>query len=245
MRIPEGFRLAGAGVLVRSGYEEELTGWLERARRPAHAAPEAEGGRGGIARAELADGAHAYVRRYRHGGLLGGLLGEAYFGRPPRPWRELEATEAARHAGILAPEVLAAVVEPYGGAVFGVPYRGLLVTRAIDGRRSLRQALLDAGTAGEREGWLDAAVAAVRQLHACGVRHPDLNVTNLLVGDDPAEPVAVIDFDRASAGPASVGWIGRWLARRRLARSVAKLGLAGLSRAECRERLAPICGGDS
>jgi len=238
VRVPEGFRLAEAGTLVRMGYEGDLPGWRERAR--AVDPTPGRGGRGGLARAPLRDGAHAFVRRYRRGGLLGGLLGEAYFGRPPRPWRELVATEAARRAGVLAPEVLAAVVEPFERAVFGVPYRGVLVTRALEDRRSLRDALLGASSSAERVRWMQAVVAAVRQLHACGVRHPDLNVTNLLVGGSPQVPIAVIDFDRAVAGARPVGWLGRVMASRRLARSVAKLELPELSRSECRGLLAPI-----
>lgn len=240
MRIPEGFRLTEAGSLVRAGYEAQLPGWTQRARDATGVEAAPNGGRGGLARARLADGAHAFVRRYRHGGLLGELLGEAYFGRPPRPWRELVATEAARAAGVLAPEVLAAVVEPFGVAVFGVPYRGILVTRAIEGRRSLRDALTSASSPEERDAWIAAAVAAVRQLHARGVHHPDLNVTNLLVADAPTLPIAVIDFDRAVARARPVGWLRRRLARRRLARSIAKLALPGLSRAQCRARLALV-----
>lgn len=240
MRVPEGFRLAAAGTLVRAGHERELAQWMDLSRIAADAGSREHEGRGGIVRAPLEGGDHAYVRRYRRGGLLGEFLGEAYFAKPPRPWRELVATEAARHAGVLAPEVLAAVVEPFEIAVFGVPYRGVLVTRAIEGRRSLGAALLESETVERRERWLDAAIAVVRQLHACGVRHPDLNVTNLLVGEDPTEPVAVIDFDRASVGAESIDWLGRMLARRRLSRSIGKLGLPGLSRMECWDRLRPI-----
>lgn len=238
MNVPEGFRLTEAGSLVRCGYESRLPDWMQRARSAGESV--AAGGRGGLARAPLDDGAEAFVRRYRHGGLLGALLGEAYFGRPPRPWRELVATEAARRAGVVAPEVLAAVVEPFDGAVFGVPYRGLLVTRGLEQRRTFGEALVSASSADQRLRWLAVAVAAVRQLHACGVRHPDLNVTNLLVGDSLDQRVAVIDFDRAVAGTSPVGWLGRRMAHRRLSRSVGKLGLPGLSRAEARGALAAI-----
>ncbi|MDG2303794.1 MAG: lipopolysaccharide kinase InaA family protein [Candidatus Binatia bacterium] len=238
MRVPEGFRLTAAGSLVRCGYESRLPDWVQRARTAGESV--GIGGRGGLARAPLDDGAEAFVRRYRHGGLLGTVLGEAYFGRPPRPWRELVATEAARRAGVVAPEVLAAVVEPFDGAVFGVPYRGVLVTRGLEQRRTFREALLEASSGEERLRWLAVAAAAVRQLHTCGVRHPDLNVTNLLVGDSLDEKVAVIDFDRAVAGTSPVGWVGRRMAHRRLSRSIGKLGLPGLSRAQARRELAVV-----
>lgn len=242
MRIPEGFRLAGAGALVRRGYEGELLAW----RRCAGEGPSGAlgvGGRGASTRARLGDGAYAFVRRYRHGGFLGAVLGEAYFGHPPRPWRELVATEAARRAGVLAPEVLAAVVEPYERSLFGVPYRGVLVTREIAERRLLRDALAGASSEQERRGWIAAASAAVQQLHACGVSHPDLNVTNLLVGRSLELPIAIIDFDRAVARTSPVGPAGRWMARRRLARSIAKLKMPGLGRSDCRRLLSGIVRG--
>lgn len=239
MNVPTDFGLAGAGCLVRRGYEAELSAWRELARLPS---PDS-GGRGGIARTRLADGASAFVRRYRRGGWFGRWLGEAYFGRPPRPWRELVATEAARDAGVVAPEVLAAVAEPFERSVFGVPYRGLLVTRALDGRRTLGDALREAPDESSRERLVAAAVRAVRRLHACGVRHPDLNVSNLLVGPSAETPVAIIDFDRAVVHATPVGWLGRWMARRRLARSLAKLGFPGWSRSSCRDRLAGLLSG--
>ncbi len=241
MRVPEGFRLVDAGCFVRTGYEEQLPVWLDRGRSSV-ASTGLSGGRGATIRAPMGDGQEAFVRRYRHGGLLGRWLGEAYFDWPPRPWRELVATEAARRGGVLAPEILAAVVEPYPRSLLGVPYRGVLVSRGLSQRRSLGEAL--AGATGEaRRAWIDLAVAAIRRLHSCGVRHPDLNVTNLLVGKTVDEPVAVIDFDRARVGVRPVGWFGRWMARRRLSRSLAKLGLEGLSRGQCRRAVDGILEG--
>ncbi len=238
MKPPDGFRRVEAGAWVRAGYEADLAHW--RGCMRGSVADAGDGGRGKLARVPLRDGAAAFVRRYRRGGWAGAVLGETYFGRPPRPWRELVATEAARRAGVVAPEVLAAVVEPVFGAVCGLPYRGVLVTRELGGRRTLREALLDARAGAEVDAWLDAVIRAVRQLHACGIRHPDLNVTNLLVGASAREAVAVIDFDRAVVGTRPVGRIGRLLAHRRLARSVAKLELPALSRTECRRRLAEL-----
>ena len=243
MRIPPDFRLADAGVLVRRGYEGELSGWRRCARDGTPV--EGRGGRGGSIRTRLPGGAEVFVRRYRHGGLLGGVFGEAYFGRPPRPWRELVATEAARRSGIVAPEVLAAWAEPLAVAAFGVPYRGVLVTRALHGRRLLRTALLEASSDAERRRWIGAAVEAIRRLHHGGIRHPDLNVTNLLVGESPEVPIAIIDFDRAVVGASPVGLPGRWMARRRLLRSIGKLALPGLSRVECRRLVGGVASGEA
>jgi hypothetical protein len=230
VKLPEQFAVRGAGVAVRRELDGELARWL--ASDGEAAGPAAAGGRGGLRVMSLPAGGSAFVRRYRHGGLLGRLLGEIYWQHPSRPWRELLATEAARAAGIAAPEVLAAAALPVAQAwPLSLLYRGVLVTRGIEGRRTLADALRTAGSPEERRRWILCAAAAMARLHAAGIRHPDLNAANFLVGDTPEEPAAVIDFDRARVGPRPVGALGRALARRRVARSVAKLGLGGLDRA--------------
>jgi hypothetical protein len=234
--LPAEFDVVRPGVAVRRGYEAELAGWLAWLGDgdPAGARHAGgSGGRGGVRRARLADGGEAYVRRYLHGGLLGALLRDVYWQHPPRPWRELAATEAARRAGVPAPEVLAAAALPLAARRAGGPtflYRGLLVTRALAGRRPLGDALRAARDAGERRAWIACAVRAVQGLHRAGVTHPDLNVSNVLVVDSPEEPAALIDFDRAVVGRRPPGRLRVALAVRRLSRSIAKLGLPGLDR---------------
>jgi hypothetical protein len=214
--------------LIRAGYETRLGEWTGAVGAWGRAP---ESGRGAIARLPLRDG-HAIVKHYRHGGWLAGLVGDLYWQWPPRPWRELAATEAARAAGILVPEVLAAIVAPLrANAPCAWLYRGELVTRELDGRRSLGSALRTARDAAERHGWLLAAARAMRRLHEVGISHPDLSVGNFLVGADADAPIAIIDFDRAVVHSRPVGALGRWAARRRLARSVAKLALPSLDRA--------------
>lgn len=228
MTTPEGFVAVRDGALVRRGHEDELAAFLAAVPRDRQAVGGAPG-RGTTARIALRDGGTAFVRRYVHGGLLGTLLGDRYWQRPPRPLGELAATEAARAAGVVAPEVLAAVVLPAWPA--GLLYRAVLVTRALEGRRSLADALRAATDDATRCAWLGCAVRAVRRLHAAGIHHPDLNVSNVLVAQRPGDDAALIDFDRARVGRGPVGTLGAALARRRLSRSIAKLGLPGLDRA--------------
>lgn len=236
MNLPGEFVVVREHVAVRRGYEAELDGWLRAAYAPppGRAARDVEArpasGRGTVAAVDLPGGGRAFVRRYVHGGLLRHLLRDVYWGRPPRPWRELVATEAARRAGIVAPEVLAAAALPLAGAGARL-YRGVLVTRGLPGRRPLTLALRAASGAAERLEWIACATRAISDLHAAGIRHPDLNVGNVLVAAAPTVPAALIDFDRARVGTRPVGRVGRVLARRRLSRSIAKLGLAGLDRA--------------
>lgn len=216
------------GTVVRRGHEAEIDAFLAAAPSEAAAPDGVHGGRGATRAVSLRDGGAAFVRRYVHGGLLRSLLGAWYWQRPPRPLRELVATEAARHAGVVAPEVLAAIVQP---ALAGLVYRGVLVTRALEQRRALADALRTAADDDARRRWIACAVRAVRRLHAAGIHHPDLNVANVLVGARPEDDAAVIDFDRARVGSGPVGTVGVALARRRLSRSIAKLGLPHLDRA--------------
>ena len=85
MNLPDGFACVGDGVLVRRGYEDAVAGWLERSARAGGAA--GGGGRGGILTERLGDEGRVFIRRYRRGGLLRGLLRDVYWDRPPRPWR--------------------------------------------------------------------------------------------------------------------------------------------------------------
>jgi len=227
VKLPADFVRPRRGVAVRAGFEAEVDAWIAGAGA-GDASEAVAGGRGATHVVALRDGGRAFVRRYRHGGLVGALLHDVYWQRPPRPCRELCATEAARRAGVIAPEVLAAVVQPVRGA--RCLYRGVLVTRGLDGRRALRDALLAAADDAERRAWIDCAVRTVRRLHGSGIHHPDLNVANVLVGARPDAAAALIDFDRARVGTGPVRGLARALARRRLSRSIAKLGLPGLDR---------------
>ena len=223
-----GFAAAGEGVFVRRGFESEARAWRAALDAPAPAREPGSAGRGGARALPIAPGGRAWLKIYRHGGLLGRLLGEVYWDHPSRPLRELAATEAARACGVVAPEVLAAIVLPVGRPFTGF-YRAALVTREIAGRRSLADALRSDPDERERADRIGRCWDVLRRLHRCGIRHRDANATNFLCGAAGEEP-ALIDFDGAVVGTAPVGRIGRSFARRRLARSIGKLGLAGFDR---------------
>ena len=243
MNTPDGYLRTARGALVRKGYAELLDHWLScLGDELPDGAQRVEGGRGGSVRIPLGDGGAAYVRRYRHGGFLGPLLGEIYFGRSYRPWRELEATQAARSAGITAPEVLAAVVQPLAGPWDGFAYRGVLVTRELGSRRTLREVLAAPGSDAEIDRWMEVVLDVVSRLHGVGIEHRDLNFTNLLAGASPAEGLAVIDFDGATISAGPVGGLARRMARRRLARSLAKLPGARLTPREAYRRIDALAG---
>jgi 3-deoxy-D-manno-octulosonic acid kinase len=145
-----------------------------------------------------------YCRRYLRGGLPRYIVRDLYLMRPERPVRELIVTEAARAAGCPVPTVLACAVEEAG-----LFYRGWLVTEAIEQTRPLIDVFLEADSAGRRA-LLGDAGRAIRQLHAAGIYHVDLNGNNLLVREGGS--LVIIDFDK--------GWIGQPCVARRMQRGL-------------------------
>jgi len=194
----------------------EMTALLDAARAGNAIGEAVASGRGGAARLVLRGGKVVYVRQYLRGGLVRFFNRDRFLLRPPRPMRELEATESARAAGCHVPIVHAVAVEESGPF-----YRGWIVTSAIDDARAYIDVLAAAGEDG-RATLLAAAGGAIRDLHDAGVYHPDLNGHNLLIDAD--DKVAIIDFDRAvlaTPGSSRLALKGRdrfWRSLRKLTR---------------------------
>jgi 3-deoxy-D-manno-octulosonic acid kinase len=209
----------GTSVLVRRGYE----GWTERLGLGSEAAEDAErvgGGRAPHPLVELPGGERVLVRRYLRGGAVRHLSRDRYL-LGHRAFAELRALERARAAGVRAPEGIAAAERPrFPG------YSAWLATRWIPEALDLH-AWLVSNPAEEGEAALRAAGEQVGRLHAAGLAHPDLNLRNLLVasrGEDEADGVWVLDFDRARLFPGPVPARRRARDLLRLARSARKLG---------------------
>jgi len=190
--LPEGYvdRDRGNWRVIAARLElREMEALLDAVRTGAAAGEEVASGRGGARRIVLRGGKVVFVRRYLRGGLVRHFVRDLYLLRPPRPIRELLATETARAAGCRVPIVHAVAVEESGPF-----YRGWIVTSAIEGARAYIDLFSGADEAGRRS-LLGAAGSSIRALHDAGVYHPDLNGHNLLIDAD--DEVAVIDFDRA------------------------------------------------
>jgi len=190
--LPEGYVDLDRGLwrVVAARLElAEMTALLEAVRDGKGGGELVSSGRGGARRLVLRGGKVVYVRQYLRGGLVRFFVRDLFLLRPPRPMRELEATETARAAGCHVPIVHAVAVQETGPF-----YRGWIVTSAIDGARAYFDVLAQADEAG-RASLLTAAGASIRGLHDAGVYHGDLNGHNLLVDAD--DKVAVIDFDLA------------------------------------------------
>lgn len=223
MTPPVGFvarREAGTEWWLREAdaawLDELLRGITGRAPRGARAL---YGGRGGTRLVSVGE-RRVVVRPCRRGGLPARFVRDVHLGWRPRPFRELVETVALRARG-------APVVAACGAAVrWIVPgcYRGWLVTDYVEGARTLWQWLAAAPPPEEREAVWTAVGRAVRSLHACGGRHPDLNLNNVLVFPGASGwEVRLIDFDR----PPGAGLARRGAELDRLRRSARKLDPSG------------------
>jgi 3-deoxy-D-manno-octulosonic acid kinase len=248
MRLPAGYTLLRRGA-VRAALRDDLVpalgDWLLAPRlEPPPGARPVPAGRGGAYHLALPGAPAAIVRPYRRGGLLARFVRATYVGPFPRPLQELAATVEARRRGVSAPEVLGARVD--GTLIYG----GALVTAELPGAHTLLEALRRAPDDATRQSLAARAGRAVAHLHAAGVFHADLNLTNVVVhATSEDDAIALLDFDRARlhSGPL------RTRARRRnldrLARSLAKLDPEGtlggqaLRRAFCAAYAGPPASG--
>ena len=118
--------------------------------------------------------ARVVVRHTRHGGLLAAITGDRFL--IPRAPRELAAATRLRAAGVRTPEVIACATYPAG--IFS---RTDVATREVTPARDLGMLLLGPQPPDVRAHALAATGELLRQLATAGVRHPDLNVKNVLI----------------------------------------------------------------
>jgi 3-deoxy-D-manno-octulosonic acid kinase len=201
------------------------------------AAAEAGGtGRAATASIAIPAGPRVIVRRLRHGGLLGPLLGGRYLG-PGRVLRELEATARLRAAGAPVPEPVLALALRRGVcwalAIATVHEEGAVDALEFFAARPDEARLLRAAA---------AAGAALRRFHDAGGRHADLHVKNLLLRETRAGcDVIVIDLDRGRAGAPpgprrrarEIGRLWRSLLKRGVLESLGERGAAAFVSAYC------------
>ena len=207
---------------LKDGQEDTLLNALEGIKDGR--ADRLQGGRGTIHRVPFDRHSLAIVRRYQRGGFVRHFIRDLYWDRPPRPFAELRSTVTAHERGVPTVEVLGAGVE---WTSFGL-YRGTLITREAQGFLNWREWLHTRPPAEKRQLVTEKILQTINTMHATGLYHADLNLTNILVRTDSGRPeVLIIDFDRArlflTALPSS--YRKRTLAR--LRRSLAKLDAEG------------------
>lgn len=210
---PDGAILFDAGAAAQAAFDPDF---FEPARWQAQKSAAAiNGGRGGALFIDAPFG-RCVLRHYRRGGMVAGLMGDRYLwtgAERTRGFAEFRLLAALRQRDLPVPAPVAARYRRQGAH-----YRADLITRRIDGARTLAELLVDRRADEQVSARVGSAIA---RFHAHGAYHADLNAHNVLLNDDA---VWLIDFDRGELRMPARDWQLANLAR--LKRSLLKLGAA-------------------
>jgi Lipopolysaccharide kinase (Kdo/WaaP) family len=206
--IPAGYeqlRLGGTTLVARREQIQALRTALAVGTLYAYAAQHESArplsGRGVAFAVPLPNGEHVVVRHNRHGGLFAPLTGDRFLA-PTRAPYELAMSSRLTRCGVPTPEIVA----------YAVYDAGPLLRRSDVASREVRDsadlgAILTGDNAAERQIALDATATLIGLLSACGARHHDLNVKNVLIGratsptgSASAAKAYVLDVDRVEFG---------------------------------------------
>lgn len=199
--LPPGYErlyLAGAEVVARTAVLPGIAAALAEGSLYDYAAhhPAARSlrGRGIVYAVPLPEGGPpVVVRRSRRGGLMARLTRDRFFGRARAP-HELDVSLHLARLGIPTPEVLAYALysAPPGGQ------RADVVTREVPSAADLATQLLEARDDARRQALLEATGILLARMTAAGVRHPDLNIRNVLIAPDVngEDEAWLLDVDR-------------------------------------------------
>ena len=133
------------------------------------------------------------VRRSRHGGLLGPIRDDRFFGATRGP-RELEISLTLRRLGVASPEIVAYATYP-AGPMFR---RANVVSREVPRSLDLAAALAALSRGDSKRLLLEATGKLLASMSLARARHPDLNIKNVLVAHNDFGGVEsfVLDVDR-------------------------------------------------
>lgn len=129
------------------------------------------------------------LRHYWRGGLMGRLFGDRFWWQPlsrSRAMAEFALLGQLQAAGLPVPKPVAARCVRHG-----LFYRADLLIERIPNARDLVAILRERALS---DGEWQAVGRVIRQMHAVGAWHSDLNAHNLLL--DNAGKIWVIDFDK-------------------------------------------------
>ena len=179
----------GATLVCRAELVDTLRTWIEaHGSLYGHAAahPERRELRGrAVSWTVPLPGGDGVVRHSWHGGLLAPLTRDLFL-PPTRAPHEQQLSARLRAAGVRTPEVLAYALYP---ATLGLR-RADVVTRLVPGGQDLAALLSSLPVSREpRSAWVRATGGLLHALARAGVRHPDLNLKNVLLtpaADAPA-----------------------------------------------------------
>lgn len=156
--------------------------------------------------AKIAGVGEVVIKHYRRGGLVRHFVKDRYLGLGiSRSRREYEMLEAARRLGVSSPEPLVWAVQ---GRLF---YRAFLVTRRIEGHRSLSD--MGEGDPERCRSAVEKAADQIRLLIDNRIHHVDLHPGNVLLDGDGR--IYIIDFDKARCVPwhrkkLAAAYVKRW-----------------------------------
>ncbi len=149
------------------------------------------------------EGAWVVVRRFTHGGILGGILPEITLGRG-RILRELEVVNWARAHDVPTPRIVATALQ----SSFGPLYRAHVITEEVPGACNMTEFFLrlpsmsDEQANAHKRAAMEALGRAIASMHAAGILHGDLHLRNVLVRLTTEKSSVraqgyLLDFDRA------------------------------------------------
>lgn len=141
-------------------------------------------GRGALLRFRYENG-WGVIRKYYRGGIVRHVLKDAYI-LHNRPARELRLHHYLFEQGLSVPMPLGACWERRGPC-----FRGAIATHQLEAPSLLERLR---ATPGSLDRTLRQCGCVIRQMHGLGVFHRDLQVRNILAGDNA---VYLIDFDNA------------------------------------------------
>lgn len=185
----EGAALGSLETTLRQALAEGT--FYEYAEHHAEAKPLV--GRGIAYAVPLPTGDSVVVRRSRHGGLLGSIRDDKFFGATRAP-RELEISLTLRRLGVSTPEIVAYATYP-AGPMFR---RADVVSREVPRSRDLAASLGALSRGDSKRVLLEATGKLLASLSLAGARHPDLNIKNVLIADNDFGGIEafVLDVDR-------------------------------------------------
>ena len=138
------------------------------------------------------------VRHSRHGGLLAPITGDRFIA-PTRAPHELAISLRLVALGVATPQVVAYVVYPAGPLM----RRSDIVTDEIPDSADLAALLSGASTVVPRHAAVTATEDLLAAIARAGVRHPDLNLKNILIAGTGggAARAFLLDVDRVDIDP--------------------------------------------
>ncbi len=135
------------------------------------------------------------IKKYYHGGLLGGVLRDLYvFGS--RSFEELILTEEAQSCGIQTPKPLCAIHQ----SIFPFFYKAYLISLEVPGAQDLNSLLKEIGSDFSLKNLIlkrkiiRSVAELIKKFHDHGFFHSDLQLKNILVS---GEKTFIIDLDRS------------------------------------------------